>query len=83
MADQLDSSAMSYQEIRSGWDNATAMASLGDKIYIIDNGTLYAVDAEGEYTEVSSGWSGATLLTVMNGSLWVIHSGTLYRVEPE
>jgi hypothetical protein len=74
---------MSYQEIRSGWDNATAMASLNDKIYIIDNGTLYCVDEAGEYSEVSSGWSGATLLTAMSGSLWIVHSGMLYRVEPE
>jgi hypothetical protein len=72
---------MSYQEIRSGWDNATAMAAMNGKIYIIDNGTLYCVDEEGEYTEVSSGWSGATLLTAMNGSLWIVHSGMLYRVE--
>jgi hypothetical protein len=72
---------MSYEEIRSGWDNATAMASLNGHIYIIDNGTLYCVDEAGDYTEVSSGWSGATLLTAMNGSLWIIHSGTLYRVE--
>jgi hypothetical protein len=72
---------MSYQEIRSGWSNATAMASLNDKLYIIDSGTLYCVDEAGEYSEVSSGWSDATLLTAMNGSLWIIHSGTLYRID--
>jgi hypothetical protein len=74
---------MSYQEISSGWDNATAMAVLNNNIYIINNGTLYCVDEAGEYTEVSSGWSDATLLVAMSGSLWVVHSGTLYRVELE
>jgi hypothetical protein len=74
---------MSYEEIRSGWDNATAMASLDGNLYIIDSGTLYRVDPAGDYTEVSSGWSDSTLLTAMNGCLWIVHSGTLYRVDLE
>ncbi len=72
---------MSYNEVCSGWNSATAMATLNGKLYVIDSGTLYCIEESGEYAEVSSGWTDATLMTAMNGCLWLIHSGTLYQVE--
>lgn len=73
---------MAYDEISDGWGEATAMAALGDKLYIIDRGTLYQVDASGEQSELNDGWDEATHMTAMGGALWIIDRGTLYRVDP-
>lgn len=72
---------MTYEEICDGWNNATAMASLNGKLYILDNGSVYRVQGDGSYDEVSDGWGDATLMTAMNGHLWIIHNGSLYRLS--
>lgn len=73
---------MGYEEISDGWSEPAAMAALGDKLYIIDRGTLYQVDSNGEYAELNDGWDEATHMTAMGGALWILDRGSLYRVDP-
>ena len=70
-----------YEDLGSGWVESGGMTALGGALYIISEGTLYAVDTEGNYEDLGGGWVESGGMTALEGALYIISEGTLYAVE--
>lgn len=61
--------------------HGTVMAELDDKLYLIQGGALYEVEASGKRRKVSERYMGEIAMVGMEGRLYVASDGSLWEVE--
>lgn len=66
------------------WANTTAITSLDNYVYIIDNSLLHRVDPVSGTRIVYGGsiWGAATAMTSMDSWIYIVSNGALHRVNP-
>jgi hypothetical protein len=67
------------------WPNTRVMAAYGNYLYVVQETTLYRINANdgssAPFSNYPTGWDGTSAMTAIDNHLYAIHAGTLYRVN--
>jgi hypothetical protein len=72
-----------WTQLDGQYNYPTAMAALGDRLYVAEAGKIWRVDASGDYAAISDDeWRSRFLVSVAGSILSFEESGRLYRIDP-
>jgi hypothetical protein len=57
------------------------MTTIGGKLYMTSNGSLYETTTAGKYVSLGGSWEQVPAATALDGKLYLVSSGTLYVVD--
>jgi hypothetical protein len=72
-----------WTELESTWPDTTAVTALGDRLYAVCQGRLYAIDEDGDFDQVGSDtWSTRFLLPSGAKLIAIEQNGSMYTIDP-
>jgi len=70
-----------YKKFSGGWSTNSAMTSLGENLWVVNDGTLYKVDKNGKSVKATGRWSNVSGMTAIGEDLFILSNGIIYKVE--
>ena len=56
---------------------------MSDAVYIVERGTLFATDLQGNHRALSQDWGEVQSMAFSEGRIWAIQQATVFRIDPE